>query len=360
MPSHSLLRKQKSTYLFAHSFQEFHEILWHSPIGIYKSTPEGRFLFANPAWATMCGYDSPQELIDSVFDIADQIYYNPNDREYFKNALELNDQVVDYEYRLRRTDGSILWISETVRAVRKEHGEVDHYQGIAIDISKRKKTEQEILASEERFAKAFRSSPAPQVISDIQTGRFLDVNDTWMEMLGWNKEEMIGWTSKQVGIWDDPAERDRIVHKLQVHGHFKDEPITFRTKHGKKIEALWSAEKISLAGQELMLSMISDQTERKKIERQLKENYRFLDTVLDATQEGISVLAPDLTIIKVNQKMNEWYSCMRPLEGKKCFQAYHGLNAPCAHCPSVKALKTGKLEMMEVPFDHQGGGGGGE
>ncbi|MFP4285900.1 MAG: PAS domain S-box protein [Desulfovermiculus sp.] len=301
MPSHSSSSRQNDAYIFAHNFIEFHEIFWKAPIGIFMFTPEGRFLFANPAWARMCGYASPQELIASVSDIAAQIYYDPGDREYFKNALELNNQVVDYEYRLRRTDGSILWISETVRAVRKEQGEVDHYQGISIDISTRKKTEHAIRASEERFAKAFRASPAPQVISDIDTGRFLDVNDQWLEMLGWNKEEMIGRTSKEVGIWDDPGERERIVHKLRIHGYFKDEPITFRTKQGQRIEALWSAEKISFEDQELMLSMIYDQTKRKQAEELLRRKNEEQAVLLDCIPTQLWYLQDTDTYGAVNQ-----------------------------------------------------------
>ena len=352
--SSSLSTQQNNSYLFAHSFQEFHDIFWNVPIGIFKSTPAGRFLSANPAWAKMCGYDEPQELIESVSDIATQIYYDPKDRAYFKYLLEAHGQVVDYEYRLRRTDGTILWVAENVRAVRNDKGEIEHYQGIAFDISKRKQAEKEVRASEERFAKAFRSSPAPQVISEINTGKFLDVNDRWVEMLGWNKEELIGRTSKQVGIWDDPSERDRIVRKLKTYGYFKDEPIIFRTKQGQRIEALWSAEKITFDGQELMLSMIHDQTERRQVERRLKENYQFLDTILDAIQDGISVLDPDLNIIKANKTVRDWYSCLCPLEGKKCFQVFHNLSDLCAQCPSAKAMKTGNLEMLEVPFAHEG------
>ncbi len=137
-----------------------------------------------------------------------------------------------------------------------------------VDITERKH-------SEERFAKAFGSSPAPLVISEIATGRFIDVNDRWVEMLGHSREEQIGRTSKEVGIWTDPDERDRIVAKLGEKGFFKDEPIQFVTKSGEKKFALWSAEVITLDGRDVLLSLILDETDRRLAEAALAGRTRL-------------------------------------------------------------------------------------
>jgi PAS domain S-box-containing protein len=71
--------------------------------------------------------------------------------------------------------------------------------------------------------------------------------------------------------------------------------------------------------------------------------------VLDSIQDGISVLDQDLNIVGVNQTMKTWYAYRHPLEGKKCYDAYHGRSVPCEVCPSLRAMQTGKLEMEEVP-----------
>ncbi|MCA1742747.1 MAG: PAS domain S-box protein, partial [Desulfovibrionales bacterium] len=125
--------------------------------------------------------------------------------------------------------------------------------------------------SEERFAKAFGSSPAPLVISEISTGRFIEVNDRWVEMLGHSRAEQIGKTSKEIGIWSDPTDRDRIIDKLQEQGFFKDEPIRFKTKAGEDRYALWSAEVITLEGRSVLLSLIMDETDRKLAEAALSK-----------------------------------------------------------------------------------------
>ena len=294
-------RNPSKNVLLAQSFQEFFDIFWKAPIGIFQSTPEGRFISANPAWAAMCGYDTPEQLIDSVTDIAAQIYHNPQEREAFQRLLEQKGQVIDYEYRLCRPDGSLLWVAENVRAVWNDQGRIAYYQGFATDITKRKQAEETVRESEERFGKAFRSSPAAQVISDIQTGLFVDVNDRWTQMLGWTKEEMIGRTSKQVGIWDDPGERDRIVRKVYDQGYFQEEPIVFRTKQGRAIDALWSAEKITFGGREVMLSMIYDQTERQRAEKALRRKNEEQAVLLDCIPTQLWYLWDAHTYGAVNQ-----------------------------------------------------------
>lgn len=154
------------------------------------------------------------------------------------------------------------------------------------EIEKRKQYEKELKQSESRFAIAFNASPAPLVISEIDTGIFINVNNRWIEMLGYSKEEQIGKTSKEVGIWRNPSERDRIIQFLQKNGFFKDEYIEFNTKSGDEILALWSAETIELGGKKLMLSMIHDITQRVKAETELRELKNNLEIeVQKKTQE---------------------------------------------------------------------------
>jgi len=137
-----------------------------------------------------------------------------------------------------------------------------------LDITDRKR-------AEERFTRAFDSSPAALVVSEISTGRFIEVNDRWVEMLGYSREELIGRTSGEVGIWSDPEDRVRIVAKLKEQGFFKDEPIRFITKSGEYRFALWSAEIINLEGREVMLSLLLDETTRREAETALRMRTRW-------------------------------------------------------------------------------------
>jgi PAS domain S-box-containing protein len=117
------------------------DILMDAPIGIFTSTPEGRYISANPALARMYGFDSPKELIDSITDIATQVYADPEDRKGFIRLLEEHGKVTNHESRFRRKDGTIFWVSRNVQVVRDQSGSVVAYQGFTADITDRKRAE---------------------------------------------------------------------------------------------------------------------------------------------------------------------------------------------------------------------------
>lgn len=112
--------------------------------GIFQSIPEGSYLRVNPALAQLYGYESPEDLINSISDIASQVYVHPSDREYFKHLIEQEGMVTGLEYQVYRADGSIIWISESTCAVRDDHGHLLYYAGIIQDISDRKRREAEL------------------------------------------------------------------------------------------------------------------------------------------------------------------------------------------------------------------------
>jgi len=180
----------------------------------------------------------------------------------------------------------------------------------AIDITDRIRAEEALRESEERFSKAFASSPAPMVISDIVTGRFIDINEKWLRMLEYTRAETIGRTSYEQGIWEDADTRTRLGKKLKEAGAFRDEPIRFITKTGKIKDALWSAEKVNLGGVEVMLSLIYDCTERKKAEDALRESESYNKLLFHDSHIPLAVLDPDAGhFIDCNQAAVRMYGC---------------------------------------------------
>ncbi len=96
------------------------------------------------------------------------------------------------------------------------------------------------------------------------------------------------------------------------------------------------------------LSLKNEITAKETISNTLRENERFLRTILDAIQDGICVLDKDLKIVRANRTMTRWYPEMAPLEGKKCHTAFHGKSIPCSNCPSLRAFDSGHIEVDEV------------
>ncbi|MBY0432069.1 MAG: EAL domain-containing protein, partial [Rhodospirillales bacterium] len=112
--------------------------------GIYQTTPSGRYLNVNPALARIYGYDSPDDLVNSLTDIAAQLYVDPADRARFTRLMDATDVVEGFEAPIFRRDGRIIWISENARRVRDRDGNILYYEGMVQDVTARKAAEAKI------------------------------------------------------------------------------------------------------------------------------------------------------------------------------------------------------------------------
>lgn len=168
-------------------------------------------------------------------------------------------------------------------------GDDQYLVHVAHDITKELAVEKNLQEVNECFSKAFESNPAPMVISEISSGLFINVNQRWVDMLGYSKEEFIGRTSYELGIWDDPVAREEMVAELLSQSSFKDYPVKFRTKSGELRSVLWSAEKITINSQELMLSLVNDVTEQEKSERELRESEEKFALAFNSSPDAVNI-----------------------------------------------------------------------
>jgi diguanylate cyclase (GGDEF)-like protein/PAS domain S-box-containing protein len=187
--------------MFAHSFQELHDIFWNAAIGIFKSTPEGRFLSANSALAKMYGLARPEELVNTITDIGTQIYADPQDRIELQRRLEQYGQVCNFEHKLRRHDGSTLWVSSHVQVVRNSNGHITQYQGYAIDITERKQAEQRLQATLEEYETVFQSTHEAIFSVEVVDGnyfKYIRNNRTHQNLSGFHLQNIRGKTPHEL------------------------------------------------------------------------------------------------------------------------------------------------------------------
>lgn len=155
--------------------ENYRSIFENALEGIFQYTPEGCFISVNPAMARLYGDDSPEEMMTRVTSI-DQIYVDARYRDEFRRRIEVEGTVQKFESQVYRQDGSIIWVSESTRAVRNFQGEVLYYEGIVEDITQRKQ-EEEALKQQVKALKIEidRSKQAEKVAEIVGTDSFQDL-----------------------------------------------------------------------------------------------------------------------------------------------------------------------------------------
>ena len=132
--------------------ENYRSIFENATEGIFRTTLDGQFLAANSALAKLFGYDSSQELMAIVNNVARQLYVDPAQRDRLTALLQNQMQVSDFEFQVYRKDGSIIWISTSMRAVQDEQGQIYCYEGMAVDIGDRKRIQAQEAQQREQLA----------------------------------------------------------------------------------------------------------------------------------------------------------------------------------------------------------------
>ncbi|MCL4500689.1 MAG: PAS domain S-box protein [Deltaproteobacteria bacterium] len=124
--------------------ENYRSIFENAVEGIFRSSPDGRLIYVNPAFAKIFGYQSPEEVLASITDIDHQIYVDPDRRAIFKRLMEESGRVRGFEHQAYRKDRSRMWISIKARAVKDGKGAVHYYEGFIDDITARKEAEESL------------------------------------------------------------------------------------------------------------------------------------------------------------------------------------------------------------------------
>ncbi|MEY2881716.1 MAG: hypothetical protein RLZZ15_4096 [Verrucomicrobiota bacterium] len=149
--------RREATTMLARAEARYRSIFENALEGLYVSSPEGRFLSANPALARMFGYGSAAEMLAAINDIKHQLYVSPTRRDDFFQLVHDSDEVAEFESEVYRRDRSTFWVSESVRVVRNAAGHVDHFEGVAADITHKREAARALQAAKDAADAASRS-----------------------------------------------------------------------------------------------------------------------------------------------------------------------------------------------------------
>jgi PAS domain S-box-containing protein len=247
---------------------------------------ERRNVYINRYWLLTFGYTEEEtqamgdQLLIRIFHPDDQARVYEHHKNW-RHAAE--DNIREIEYRIRTKAGEWRWLhSRDVPFSRDEAGRVKQILGITHDITQRKLAQEALRESEEKFSKVFYASPIPLSINRVSDGRYVEVNGSFLDRSGFQREEVIGRTAQDLGIWVDPAEREKMMRILQEQGALRNFEGQFRTKSGQVGTALLFREIIEIAGEKHFIGTSLDITERKQSEEAVRQERDFSDAILNS------------------------------------------------------------------------------
>jgi PAS domain S-box-containing protein len=193
----------------------------NAPVGIFTSTPDGRYRKANAYLAKMYGYGTPEALLESVADIRNQVYVDPGERDAMLGALADCDHLSNYETRRLTRSGEVLWVSLHIRAVCDASGGITRLEGFCTDITKRKRAEAALADQERQLRIIFENSPLGLVFFD-PAGVVVSANGRFFEVMGSRPEQVVGVNvlSRLPGFVSEALSRALAGERSQVEGPY--------------------------------------------------------------------------------------------------------------------------------------------
>ena len=229
----------------------------------------------------------------------------------FRRALARGLDHYEVEYRIvRPSDGALRWIFGRGRVVRDGAGTPVRYSGVDIDITDRKRAEQQLRESEERFSKAFNAAAHPMSITTLQEGRYVDINAAGLAASGLARDEVIGRTVRDLGFYSDAETYRKIRALLATEGRFTELETTLQSRGGPRIYLL-SGALVDLHGESCLLTSAVDITERKQAEEHVQLlmhelNHRatnLLASVQALTRQTANTADPKVFAERLSQRL---------------------------------------------------------
>ncbi|MCK4559233.1 MAG: PAS domain S-box protein [Calditrichia bacterium] len=255
------------------SEEKYRTLQENLPLGIYRSTPQGKILAVNQAFVSILGYKSRFEVLSlSSFDF----YLEQKYREELMARLEKEGAITNFEAQLLRNDGTALWASISVKAVKDEEGTILHLDGIVEDIRERKKVEQALIESEAKYRILAETAQDIILMHDLE-GKLIYTNQAGLNCLKYSREEIEG---KSVIDFVAPEDHEEVIKRQKLRLKGNTELLLYNINlidsEGKYIPFEVSTSVVKEKGKPVMCLVFGrDLSARKKLEDQLNQSQRM-------------------------------------------------------------------------------------
>jgi PAS domain S-box-containing protein len=238
-----------------------------------------------------------------------------------------------YEHRVITKTGEIRWIIETVTSIIYEGRRAA--LGYFMDNTQSVLTKEALLLSEDKFKKVFRSSPDWFVISTLEDGFYVDVNEAFLRTTGYERHEVIGKSSLELGIWAQPEKRSQMLKTLQKEGAVRNMEVEFRMKSGEIRNVLWSAEVIDYGDEKCLIAVTRDITARHRAQQEQLKREKL---------QGVLEIA-GATCHEINQPLQYIYLLLNEVLNE--YPTNKNLSEIRKQCDRIKAI-TLKMEGITI------------
>ncbi|MBN1928864.1 MAG: PAS domain S-box protein [Chlorobiaceae bacterium] len=253
---------------------------------------------------------------------------HPDDREEtFGIVMEAATRAIDIDIEFRvchPEDGALHWLACRGKPQLDEAGNLDRYIGTVMDITERKRLDNEIRENERKFRSIFDNTPIAISIKEIETGKIIDVNDSWLELFGYSLEEVTGKTGLDLGLHYNESDYEELLSTVAKRERICNKPLVLYDKSGDVVDVLYSTEFIELEGAAVLLVMMVDITLEKmqqqnishleqsiadrniQLQKEVERLHRFLSMISHEYRTPLAIMRTNLDLIKIKHKMGNY------------------------------------------------------
>jgi PAS domain S-box-containing protein len=328
--------------------RRFTAIVQHTPnVTIQGYGQDGRILFWNEASEIVFGWRAEEALGKKLEEL---IFTKEEGAQFAAMLLKIRQSkkpLGPIEFRFSRRNGEEGWCLSTLFEIPGESNE-PYFICMDVDITERKLAETALRASEELFSKAFCASPDIMSVSDLETGRYIEVNDVHARLLGFPRHEIIGRSPTELGILENPADYETYARELRASGRVRDFEIRAQTRQGKPLIVSISAELVQLGGRTCVLRVSRDITARKAAEEALRASEQRFRGYFEMGLVGMAITTPHEGLVLFNDKLCEIFGYPR---GKLPSRTWTELTRPgdlASDTAMFKRVAAGELNEYEI------------
>ncbi len=294
----NITEQKKSEELLSRTQKFLNEFMNHTPAVVYAADADGKIILTNNQFESVTG-SVKEKIIGSTRESFLPPEIAAEHRANDLNVIRSKEAITIEETNIQQ-DGLHYYISSKF-PLTDSKGNVYAVGGISTEITERRKSEEALKLSEEKFHKAFQNSPDAIMISRMSDGVFYEVNENFYKISGYTRNEVIGHSSTEINFWLSPEERNNYVSGLVQNGRVENMEVSFRTKDGSIKDFVLSGEAIDLNGEKYIIGTVRDVTEKKLTDQILKESEEKFRKMVEELPSGIIIINHEGTIIGWNR-----------------------------------------------------------